>query len=566
MTKDIKDMLDDYDKIMGEDNVQAVTEKKSPAKPQKQKVPKTDTKTPEPKKTRPSFNIKEHLSTLFSKIRPSRPSFRLKKLKLSQPEQKEEKPLETKTPTIKEKKHEKHHLPLKKPVNLFERLLHKEQLIFKNYAEKAGLRHLNEQSMQRLIFRISVTICLIISIVSLISSAISHNSVMKLLIFIGLLWTLVFALIFLVGWGLFYLFVDIRVRTILRKNKSYKIEKAVKSKDELKHQKKSVKKKIVKEYFQKAGLTQTDETSLKAKTFKIALILCLAATAFFLVIFGLNNTNVLKVLLFIVILWTFVFVFLLLITWLFIYVVVDLRIFHRRLQVEDVLPDFLQLTSANISAGMTIEKAMWAAVRPRFGMLALEIQEVAKATIAGENLQNALRNFANKFDSKVLKRSINILLEGLEAGGELAELLSKIATDIQETRLLKKEMAANVTTYVIFIGFATIVGAPVLLGLATQLVAIITQIVGGIDMSTLPTSGSLISLNMSGDSISIQSLTIFAIVSLTITSFFSSCIIATIKKGNIKQGIKFIPVFIIVTVLLYFVSNALIGGLLSVFL
>ena len=42
-----------------------------------------------------------------------------------------------------------------------------------------------------------------------------------------------------------------------------------------------------------------------------------------------------------------------------------------------VLADFLGLTSSNISAGMPIDRALWFAVRPKFGILAREIEEVA---------------------------------------------------------------------------------------------------------------------------------------------------------------------------------------------
>jgi pilus assembly protein TadC len=56
----------------------------------------------------------------------------------------------------------------------------------------------------------------------------------------------------------------------------------------------------------------------------------------------------------------------------------DYKIYQRTKEIEEVLPEFLQLTSANISAGMTIDRALWFAVRPKFGVLAKEIEEVAK--------------------------------------------------------------------------------------------------------------------------------------------------------------------------------------------
>src|SRR3989338_8223462 len=66
-----------------------------------------------------------------------------------------------------------------------------------------------------------------------------------------------------------------------------------------------------------------------------------------------------------IVLWIFVFVLLVFALWIIFYLAVDLRIYKRKLDVEEVLPDFLQLTASNINAGMTIDRALWYAVRPR---------------------------------------------------------------------------------------------------------------------------------------------------------------------------------------------------------
>ena len=74
--------------------------------------------------------------------------------------------------------------------------------------------------------------------------------------------------------------------------------------------------------------------------------------------------------------------------------------------IEENLPDYLEFTSANLRAGMPIDRALWFAVRPRFGVLAKEIEDVAKRTLAGEDLHVALVDFAKKYDSQILLRSV----------------------------------------------------------------------------------------------------------------------------------------------------------------
>jgi len=264
----------------------------------------------------------------------------------------------------------------------------------------------------------------------------------------------------------------------------------------------------------------------------------------------------------IIALWVLVFIILIFILWVLFYFIVDLKIFKRKVDIEDVLPDYLQLTASNIKAGMTIDRALWYAVRPRFGVLAKEIETVAKETMRGEDLKTALQKFADKYESVLLKRSISLLIEGLEAGGEIGNLLNKIAINIQENKIMRKEMSANVTTYVIFISFATIAAAPVLFALSGVLIRVITDI--GSSLGDVTTAGLAISFSSGG--ITYSDFRIFAIVSLIITSFFSAVIISTIKKGNAKLGLKYIPIFIFITITLFLIADIALGNMLGVVL
>jgi len=256
--------------------------------------------------------------------------------------------------------------------------------------------------------------------------------------------------------------------------------------------------------------------------------------------------------------WIVVFIVLLIILWLLFYLVVDLRIFKRKVGIEEVLADFLQLTSANIRAGMPIDRGLWYAVRPQFGVLANEIEIVAKETMSGEDLEDALKRFADKYDSITLKRSINLLIEGINAGGEIGELLSKIANDIEESKIMKKELAANVMTYVIFISFATIFAAPMLFALSSYLLDIINNLMLTLDV---PAGVTNFAISFSGSGISMRDFRIFAFICLVITSYFSSIIIATIRKGEIKAGVKYIPMFIASTIILFLIFSSIIGKL-----
>ena len=321
----------------------------------------------------------------------------------------------------------------------------------------------------------------------------------------------------------------------------------------------------IRAYLERAGL-EISTQKLSKIFFNIAVLINLVISSYliyyFSVTYGITWGTVVASM---IVLWVFVFVLLIFALWIMFYFAVDLKIFKRKVDIEEVLPDFLQLTASNINAGMTIDRALWFAVRPRFGVLAKEIEMVAKETISGVDLKTALEKFVARYDSVILKRSVSMLNEGIEAGGKIGDLLNKIALNIQEQRTMLKEMSANVTTYVIFITFATVVAAPFLFALSGVLIEVVHNLGTAFGSTTNIATSVGIALSFSGTGVSQSDFKVFAIVSLISTSLFSAMMISTIKKGDIKSGVKYIPIFIIISLTLYFIAHGVAGKLLSVF-
>ena len=343
---------------------------------------------------------------------------------------------------------------------------------------------------------------------------------------------------------------------------------AIKEKLKKKQQKQiksQIRRQRVKHYLERAGF-DINLQNLSKTLFNIAILINLTISFYliyyFSVTYGITWSTIVA---FMLALWILVFVLLIASLWIIFYVAVDLKIFKRKVDIEDVLPDFLQLTASNINAGMTIDRALWFAVRPRFGVLAKEIETIAKETMSGADLKTALDKFAEKYDSRILKRSINLLNEGISAGGKIGDLLNRIAIDIQEQKSLMMEMSANVTTYVIFITFATIVAAPALFSLSGVLIEVVQKLGTSLVGTTSAAMTVGIPLSFSGTGVNQSDFRTFAVVSLILTSLFSAMMIATIKKGNIKSGVKYIPIFIIVSLTLYFIAQSVSGELVHIF-
>jgi Flp pilus assembly protein TadB len=307
-------------------------------------------------------------------------------------------------------------------------------------------------------------------------------------------------------------------------------------------------------FLRRAGFSDLEEKKVKKTLFVTTTVIALVAALIIIGIAATGPENTWQdLLVFMTGYWTVVFVFLLIIVAFSFTLYLDIKAYQRTKEVDEHLPDYLQLAASNISAGMPIDQALWFAVRPNFGVLAEEIEKVAKQTYAGKDLDTALRDFAERFDSDDLDRAVALILEGMEAGGEMAELLSRIALNIEETNILRKEMSANVTTYVIFIAMATLLGAPFLFGLSTQLLIMIKEIAAGLEMGG--GGAGMFSMSLNPDAVATSDFKWYARGMLVVSSFFSGAIISVIRHGNVKEGVTVIPGMALATLVLYQLAN-----------
>ncbi|MCI0503127.1 type II secretion system F family protein [Candidatus Micrarchaeota archaeon] len=216
----------------------------------------------------------------------------------------------------------------------------------------------------------------------------------------------------------------------------------------------------------------------------------------------------------------------------------------RRNKLETALPDFLTLVASNIKAGMTLDQAMWYSAKPEFGLLSTEVKGVIKGSFSGESLENTLDKLGGRFDSRVFKRTILLLKQATATGGELTNVLERTTDDVRNTIIMKKEIAASLVLYEIFVLFASIVGAPFLFAVASKLISVFEKIAPQAG-SLSGTSGSAFSafstVQFSGAVISSGDFFWFSIPTIFVTALISSFIVSAIRTGSKNQGMKYFP-------------------------
>ncbi len=247
----------------------------------------------------------------------------------------------------------------------------------------------------------------------------------------------------------------------------------------------------------------------------------------------------------------------------FIYLFIDVKIYKRTKEIEKVLPDFLNVVGENLKTGMPIDQALWHAVKPEFGILASEIRVTAKKVATGQDVGDALKDFANKYDSPNVKRSFLLLVESLKGGGEIADIIDKSVEDIRQTNVLKESLSVNAISFVIFITIIVIVISPGLFALAYVLLTILKGFAAQIGEAGVSSAMSFFSFK--DISVDLDEFKLFSQLAIGTIALFAAMIISTIYKGDIRSGLKYIPLFITAALIVYTIAFkvllAVFGGL-----
>lgn len=237
------------------------------------------------------------------------------------------------------------------------------------------------------------------------------------------------------------------------------------------------------------------------------------------------------------------------------YFFLDLRIYKRVHEIELILPDFLVSVSTNLKGGMGLESALWNSIKPKFGIISHEITLVSKKVMTGRDVVEGLAEFAEKYPSPELKRTMGLIISEFEIGGKITDILDDIVDNLKNTQKLKKQLQASVVSYVIFIGAIVIFIAPVLFALSYNLISFIsgfmTKVSGALSTSNAP---SFLAGMTGGETVDPEGFRIFGYYAVATISIISSMIVSIIEKGDIKGGVKYIPLFFIVSELVYYLA------------
>jgi hypothetical protein len=245
-----------------------------------------------------------------------------------------------------------------------------------------------------------------------------------------------------------------------------------------------------------------------------------------------------------------------------VYFILLLRADAKAKFVESILPDVLQLMTSNLRAGLTTDKALLLAARPEFGPFQDEINQIGKEIAMGKEIEEAFLDLTTRIKSDRLGKTMELIASGVRAGGELASLLEQTGRNLRQQGLVDSRIRANVMTYVIFVFIAVCFGAPLLFGLGTFLVEVLTTNLQSMDIPDTALAGSL-PLTFQESSLETGFVISYAAIFLITSSVLGSLILGLISKGKEREGIKFMPILVTLSLALFFLIRFGIRNMLS---
>ena len=246
-----------------------------------------------------------------------------------------------------------------------------------------------------------------------------------------------------------------------------------------------------------------------------------------------------------------------------IYALMEFRIEGRKTFVETILPDYLQLAAANVRSGIALDKSMVLAARPEFSYFSEDVKDMNKELYGGVTLQASMISLGKKYRSLQLQHTVRMMVEGIQYGGGMTDLLNQIAKDIRNQQMVQKEISGQLFMYTIFIAFAALIGAATLYALTAQMIGVTDTVWAGIlkqNPGGLPTAGVSF-LRPSPPQITTDAYHNFALAAVIIITGFGAFIVSAISTGSVLKGLRFLPAFLLIGIAVFYIVSAVIGTL-----
>ena len=210
---------------------------------------------------------------------------------------------------------------------------------------------------------------------------------------------------------------------------------------------------------------------------------------------------------------------------------------RRVRKIDERFPDFVRDLAESRRAGMTFTKAIMYSSKGNYGVLTPEIQKIARQISWGSSVDAALTAFAKRVNTKLINRTVSLIIEASRSGGNVADVLDAASKDAREIKLIESERRANMLSYV----------AVIYVGIGVFLLIIII-LCKTLIPSMLTKDPSEIGI---GSPIEIEEVVSLFFYASLVQSFGMGIVTGVFEEGNVVSGVKHTFVMMLITWLIF---------------
>jgi len=207
-----------------------------------------------------------------------------------------------------------------------------------------------------------------------------------------------------------------------------------------------------------------------------------------------------------------------------------LRENKRQKEIELKFLEFIRNLVESVKSGVSIPKSVLQVADKDYGALSPYIKKLAYQIEWGIPMHNALLVFADDTENNVIKRSVSIMIEADQSGGNIGDILQSVSSSVVNIKKMKEERRSSISTqivqgYLVFIMFIVI-----MLVLQVTLFPKLDGLSAG-----LSSSSSVLGIQ-TGEGEKANLDFIFFML-LLVQGFFDGLVIGKFSEGSIKNGL-----------------------------
>ena len=220
---------------------------------------------------------------------------------------------------------------------------------------------------------------------------------------------------------------------------------------------------------------------------------------------------------------------------------------RRISRIEAEFPAMVRDISLSVKSGMTLKDAVSVAAGGQYGALTGAIKQMDNAISWGVSFDDALLHFANKYPTRLIKRTVFTLIEASRMGGELGTILEGVADDVEETKALENRRSSETKPYIMVCYVSYFVFLAVILIMSYVFLPMMKEASAAASGGALPSGMGQFAVP-DADLAKYNMLFFHALV---IQGFFAGIVTGKMGEGKAIAGLKHSAFFIIVAVIAY---------------